>query len=131
MTTAKLYSVTTLVEEFHGSKDVFFSWFNSEPQCGTRPYADLIADYVPDDDAYYAEAAIDEAFSEDEARQLKDWLDATRGGTTAIEEMELPIAHNTMALSAIPVGGGTDFLMICEAHDSLPFKAMGYFDLRE
>ena len=91
MTTAKLYYVTTIVEEFRGSKDVSFSWFKSEPQCGTRPYAELIADYVPDDDDCFAEIAIDEAFSEDEARQLKDWLDANRRGTTTIEEMELPI----------------------------------------
>lgn len=49
-----------------------------------------------------------------------------------IEEEKLPIANNMMGLGAIAVGGGDDFYMLYNAPEyPLPFKVLGYFDLRE
>jgi hypothetical protein len=129
----KLYSVTSNVKEFHGCKDVTFRWFFAAERAQRRPYADLIKHYQADDEyRMYSEGYIEELFSEDEARQLKEYLDREHGheGTNSITEERLPIGRNVMGVGAVPVGGGDDFYMLDqEPNYSLPFKVWGYFNL--
>jgi hypothetical protein len=75
-----LFSVTTVVREYSGFKDVPFHCFYNgdrpyhDPE---RPFAELIEGYDPDDNRYvYAEEHIHELFAEEEAQQLKAYLDA-------------------------------------------------------
>ena len=144
-TMMKLYSVTTIVTNYHGCKNVAFKWFRCDPPPEPRPYAELIADYRLGE-PYNSEGAIDEAFTEAEAEALKTYLDANYGdaGTTAVARMKLPMANNVMGWGEMAVGGvmtihgdgsysyaaGDDFYMLDkDANYSLPFKACGYFDL--
>jgi hypothetical protein len=44
---------------------------------------------------------------------------------------KLPFPENIMGTSAIPVGGGTDFVTTSESDDyDLPFKVWGFYDVR-
>jgi hypothetical protein len=121
----KLYSVVTMVRQFKGCKDVEFVWFRCEKSDRQHLYADLVENHVGD---YYVEDYIESLFTEDEARQLKTWLDLNRGGATTIAEVKVPVPHNAMGVGAIAVGGGQDFLVLRDC--SLPFKVMAYYDLR-
>jgi hypothetical protein len=126
----KLYNVCTIVKEYSDCKNVTFQWFYSDTRPHPRPYAELIENYKPDDQ--YAEEHIDELFTEDEASQLKQYLDREHGheGTTTITEEPLPVANNMMGYGARAVGGGDDFYMLDkEPEYSLPFKAWAYFNL--
>ncbi len=131
----KLYRVTTIVKEYDGCKNVRFDWFkdNFRDIYRRRPYADLIADYDPSMRTIgYAEEAIEELFTEDEAKQLVAYLDREHGDqeTTIIEEQKLPIPNNCCGYSPNGVGGGDDFYTLDQRPDySLPFKVWGYFDL--
>jgi hypothetical protein len=129
--TDKLYHVETQVHEFEGCKDVPFAWFKWEP-AEHRSYADLIEGYDPDKH-HYAEGYVDEQlFTEDEAKQLKTYVDQTNGheGVTTIRDVQLPVPNNLMSVGAVAVGGGCDFLMIFERSDyPLPFKAAAYYRL--
>jgi hypothetical protein len=130
----KLYHVRTTGVQYCGCKNVAFDWFRCE-RGEPRPYAELIENYDLADELVvgYAESAIDGYFTEAEAIALKAYLDREHGheGVTTIKEMELPIPSNTMGVAAIPVGGGTDFLMLHrEPAFDLPFEVEGYFDLR-
>jgi hypothetical protein len=131
----KLYRVTTIVKEYDGCKNVAFAWFKSDSRDigRRRPYADLIADYDPSMRTIgYAEEAIEELFTEDEAKQLVAYLDREKHGDqeTTIEEQVLPIPNNFCGCSPNGVGGGDDYYMLDQRPDySLPFKVWGYFDL--
>jgi hypothetical protein len=129
----KLYRVTTIVKEYDGCKNVAFAWFKSDlPAEPRRPYHELIADYDPSVRTIgYAEDAIKELFTEDEAKQLVAYLDREHGDQeTTIEEQKLPIPNNCCGYSANAVGGGDDFYTLDKRPDySLPFKVWGYFDL--
>jgi hypothetical protein len=131
--TDKLYYVDTQVHEYSDCKDVPFTWFNWAPE-HQRPYAKLIEGYDPKKWAiHYAEAYVDELFTEDEAKQLKAYLDREHGdaGVTTIREVQLPAPNNRAGVGSMAVGGGDDFHMLFERQDySLPFKAAAYFDLR-
>ena len=132
--TTKLFQVVTIVKEYSGCKGVTFYWFFADERSSPRPYADLIADYNPGTPYIeYAEARIDELFTEAEASQLIAYLDCQLGdeGMTTIEEEKLPIPSNVMGFGTIAVGGPQDFYMLHKAPGyPLPFKAFGYFDLR-
>ena len=126
----RLYYVTTTAKKFSDCKNVTFNWFRAEAPAERRRYASLIEGYEPGN--AYAEGLIDELFTEDEALQLKEYLDRVHGkeGPTSIEEMSLPIPNNMMGHGARAVGGGDDFYQLFkEPEYSLPFKVMGYFDL--
>ena len=126
----RLYYVTTTAKKFSGCKNVTFNWFRAEAPAERRRYASLIEGYEPGN--AYAEGLIDELFTEDEALQLKEYLDQVHGkeGPTLIEEMSLPIPNNMMGHGARAVGGGDDFYQLFkEPEYSLPFKVTGYFDL--
>jgi hypothetical protein len=130
----KLYTVTTKVKECHGCKDVTFHWFYGAKRPEKRPYAELIEDYDPNAGGIaYTEDYIEEMFTEDEALQLKAYLDQRHDGDvniTAVEEVKLPIANNLAGFGAMTVGGLTDFCMLDrEPEYSLPFKACGYLGL--
>jgi hypothetical protein len=133
----KLYRVDTVVKQFQGCRDVQLCWFrNVAPGQRKHLYPEMIENYDPaDEDGLYSAACIDELFTEDEARQLKEFLDRENGheGTTTISEETLPIKNCVLSLRAIaiPVGGPQGFLMIHAREGySLPFKAEGYYDLR-
>jgi hypothetical protein len=129
----KLYSVTTTVKEYSGCKNVVFNWLRRVMPPGKRPYADLIKDYEPESpDALYAEARIEELFTWDEARQLKDYLERYHGdeGETVIKQVPLPVENRTIAYGCLPSGGGNDFYMLWkESEYSLPFEIWGNFRL--
>ena len=129
----KLYKVLTLVRKYHGCKNVRFTWFRCDHGSPKRPYAELIENYDPAaDQVYYSEDAIEQLFTEEEARQLKGYLDREHGheGVTTIEEEQLPIPENVMGVGAMAVGGGDDFYELTkEPEYSLPFKVWGYFNL--
>ena len=126
----RLYYVTTTAKKFSDCKNVTFNWFRAEAPAERRRYASLIEGYEPGN--AYAEGLIDELFTEDEALQLKEYLDQVHGkeGPTLIEEMSLPIPNNMMGHGARAVGGGDDFYMLSEDPEySLPFKVWGYFNV--
>ena len=129
----KLYRVRTTAKEYHGCRDVVFQWFRHAMPQGQRPYADLIKDYEPKESDLYTEFLIEELFTQDEARQLKDYLDRHHGGEgeTVIKEFPLPVDNCTMGYGCMAVGGGDGFYKLCkESKYSLPFKVWGYYDLR-
>jgi hypothetical protein len=129
-TEMKLYSVTTTAHEYHGCRGVVFHWFRTKPRNEDRPYAELIQDY--NDGDLYSKNLIDELFAEQEAIDLKEYLDRVHGdaGITTIEEQKLPTPSNMMGYGAMPVGGGDDFYMLHKDPEySLPFGVEGYFDL--
>jgi hypothetical protein len=130
-----LYTMTTIVREYRGCKDVPYHWCLVDPSAGPpRPHPELIAGYKPDDPAAaYAKEAIEELFTEEQTAQLKAYLDGVHGGDgiTTIAEAETPIPGNSIGCGALPVGGLTDFYMLDrEPLYSLPFRAWAYFDLR-
>ena len=64
-----------------------------------------------DDDR--AVSAIDELFTADEAQALKAYIESTHElETVIIKPADLPYPKNTMPISAIPLGGPQDVLMI-------------------
>jgi hypothetical protein len=140
----KLYSVVTKVKEFGGCRDVKLFWFRCEKPDRQHLYADLIENYDPTrskprdtwgddfpDDFICAKAQVEELFTEDEAKQLKTYLDQKYDESTTISEAKLPIQQNTIGFGAIPVGGGCDCFMEYKSSGyPLPFKAMAYYDLR-
>ena len=134
--TMKLFSVQSVVKSYRGCRNVHIAWFiergESKPH---RPYAELIKDYDPSswECQQYTEGAIDDMFTEEEAVQLKEYLERANGdqATTTIHEVELPIEKLEMSPGAMPAGGGCDFLMLFKrAGYPLPFEVWGYFDLR-
>ena len=100
-----LYSVTTVMKEFDGYKNASFHWFYCDARTIPRPYADLIENYNGMNRlrAVYAEGYIDESFTLDEARALKDYLDRTfaHKGTTTIKKRKLPITNNVVGWRAL------------------------------
>jgi hypothetical protein len=132
----KRFYVETRVPEFEGCKSVLFTWFNARPVRGQRPYAGLIEGYDPKDDTTaYAEGIIDELFTEEEALQLKSYIQQEKryvhsGGVTTLREVQIPIPNNSIGFGAMPVGGGNDFLVGYERPNyPLPFKVVAYYDL--
>jgi hypothetical protein len=130
----RLYQVTSKTKVFLGYKDVKLHWFfdifaGSRPD--KRPYAELIKDYDPSDNVL-AEHCIDELFTEDEARQLKEYIDLGHGHstTTTIKEVELPIDKHASGISEQDFEYGDGFYELSrESDDPLPFKVSGFFDL--
>jgi hypothetical protein len=134
--TMKLFRVKSVVKSYDGCRNVPFSWFiergKSRPH---RPYGELIENYDRSNERIsYAEAAVDELFTLEQAEQLKDYLDREFGdggaNTNIITEATLPMPNNTMGVGSIPVGGGDDFYMLDKTPGyPLPFKVQGYFNL--
>jgi hypothetical protein len=125
------------VADLHGYKDVEITWiadpsqrklFGPDGSLGI-PYEEAVSCYDGDQ---YSEFAVDELFTEDEAKQLIEWVRSRRGDATAtLIPVELPVQPNEMPFYAIPSGGGPDFLMISDSDDyDLPFKAKGFHDVR-
>jgi hypothetical protein len=117
------------VPEYEHYKDVTFYWFYYETTRRRQAlYEVLIKDYDAKENDAYAEGAIEELFSADEAAALKVYLDAVHGdGTTVIEPVELPM-RKSFPFGAIGAGENDDYYMLSEDFEyNLPFKVWGYF----
>ncbi|MBA7553281.1 hypothetical protein ES705_45871 [subsurface metagenome] len=127
-----VYQVTSVVKKYRNCKDVPFSWFMTSREKPFIPYKKGIKNYEKGN--LYQEGAIDELFTRQEADQLVAYLEKEHKDDilkTSIDEQKLPLANDIMGIGCIPVGGGNDFYMLDgEKNYNLPFKAWGYFDLR-
>ena len=111
--------------------DVTFNWFIHRRETLTfEPH--LYCTLGEEADAY-ALGAAEELFTEEELTLFKAYIDREHEETPLdIKSEDFYINDNIMGLGAIPVGGSTDFYMIyMEDRYDLPFKVMGYYDLRE
>jgi hypothetical protein len=134
-----LYHIRSTVKQFKGFKNVDITWFMARRQQPVAPYADLIVDYAElkrDEDRWMAEENVDEMFTEDEAHALLAWLNEHRRAAHVLLPQAMPIRARTddgallIGMGAIPVGGLQDFLIPNETDWNLPFKVLGYYDLR-
>jgi hypothetical protein len=139
----RLYYLTTLVKEFwhhhvsgfYGYKNVELLWFRGrDEKARKRPYAKLIAGYDPKrENIVYAEHYIEQLFTADQARKLKDYLDKVHlaGETTTIGEVPLPIPNDAMNTAGMAVGGTSgsyDLKNNVQRYD-LPFDAWCYYSV--
>jgi hypothetical protein len=137
----KLFNVYSRAEAMHGYKNVQISWFvEKRPRRlfgldGTLKvhYQWVIEDYDPADTyQYYSAMAVEEYFTEDEAKAFTDWLGIHFDFATTVEPAKLPIGNNEAGIGSIAVGGGDDFFVVKRhpAYD-LPFEVWGYYDVRD
>jgi hypothetical protein len=144
MTMIELFYVTTVVKEYHSPKggsyeDVCFIWFRSDPaEAEVRAYHELIRDYQPHDQSECnTKNYIDELFTLDEAKAVKDFLDRTYGdwGPHTIEQQELPIPNSGVRMGALADmarcnwrDSGVVYMLDKDPDYSLPFRVWGYCD---
>lgn len=140
----KLFYIESVVNDYEYRKqhynNVLFIWFITDKKTPDMPFDLAIKDYQPvipgacEIDGY-AESMILEMFNEHEANLFKEYIEGMQCQnivSTKLLAVTLPIEKNMMPMGAIPVGGHCDFYMLSEHKDyNLPFKAWGYFDLRE
>ncbi|GAI73382.1 unnamed protein product, partial [marine sediment metagenome] len=69
----KVYQVTSIVKEWDNYKEVPFGWFLIDRKKPLIPYKEGIMNYVEGD--LYSESAIDELFTNQEAKQLVAYLE--------------------------------------------------------
>ena len=128
----KVYQVTSVVKKYKNCKDVPFSWFMIDRKKPLIPYEKGIINYLGKNS--YSESAIDELFTNREAKRLVAYLEKEHKDDTLkinIDEQKLPIANNLIGYGGNAVGGMDGFYMLDkEKNYNLPFKAWGYFDLR-
>jgi hypothetical protein len=110
-------------------------WFRFRKSDRQHLYADLTENYDPtrrkpsdtsrgDSPPEFmdAEAHVAELFTEEDAKQLKTYLDRNRDDPNTISEAKLPILQNTIGFGAIPVRGGWDCLMYERFGHPLSFR---------
>lgn len=141
----QLYYVVSKVKNFNfndkKNNNVYIRWFveRNEAIAGLD-YKDVIVDYEKNkqedieqghDTFERAERSIREYFTEEEANQLKEYLDNYDGELfdvkeTTVNETALPIEYNLMPLGHAQTSETSDFVNL---YDILPFKVSGLFDL--
>jgi hypothetical protein len=131
----RLFEAYTVTENFDESgKRVAIHWHVWRDEPLELPYNELIEagddDYT---DFFDPRDAINELFTADEAQAFKAYFEGIHAPERVIVEPAcLPIlCAVTMPISAIPLGGPQDVMMIWK-RDGYPlrFKVGGYFDLR-
>jgi hypothetical protein len=138
----KLFTVRSSIT-LHGFRNVLVAWFVSTRErllFGPNgslgvDVRDVLPNYGGDYAGYDSADALEEYFTESEAKMFSDWLLTYRQTATAVEPEQFPIMleGNTIlgAIGSTPVGGETNFLMISRSPDyDLPFQVEGYFDVR-
>lgn len=132
MRVAKLFYASTIVPKYADYRNVRFDWF-----VGKRPvklgvhYAGVIERYesLDHDSRLYAEAAIDEMFTEAEVQAFAAWLQELHGVGCDIVEVALPIPGNERPISGVPCEHWEGYYMLHESRKySLPFEVDGLFD---
>jgi hypothetical protein len=137
----KLYSVVTVVKEFKGCRDVDLVWFRCQKSDRQHLYADLIENYDPtrskprdtsgDDfpnDFMDAVAQVEELFTEEEAKQLKDYLDQNHDDPTTKQNF----LSNKIPSASVQSPSAADVIVSWRMSPGyrLTFKVMAYYDLR-
>jgi len=132
-----LYRVDTLAKVFkchYGCfKDVKIIWIVVDRETPPVTYEQGIAGYKPDtQNIYYAKKALEELLTFYEAVKLKEFLHAKfKNCETKIREITLPLEVSAAGYNALPSGGGFGkYELFDENEYILPFKVVGYYDIR-
>lgn len=140
MSTNELYEVVATVDEFpHGGRtylnvELVFFVHDRGTEEPPVPYEQAIEDYAQQraGEARYAEGAILESFTLEEAVALQEWLAEHYGLQADIRRIALPIPANRAGVGAQDVGGAADFYVFSKHEEySLPFEAWAYFDVSD
>ncbi|MGA8649994.1 MAG: hypothetical protein WB677_05130 [Xanthobacteraceae bacterium] len=139
----KLFKVHSYAD-LHGFKDVPIVWFVDKRE--RRLFGpggslnvqvrDVLPNYTGSYHDYDSADALEEYFTESEAKAFGDWLQVHRRTAVTTEAVQFPIIlEDNAILGAIgttPVGGETGFLLMPAAPDyGFPFNVWGYFDVRD
>lgn len=131
------YTITLILTEHHGFKDVELSLFHNKPLPKgdvaklvvlnpNRELDDLLHSYVP--------SQIEDTFTKAEVKEINQHFmsDSEAWGVRKIQVRRSPApVRRGIGLGAFPVGGSTDFLMLSEVPGySLPYSVWGFYDLR-
>ncbi len=131
-----LFSISVIVDEFAGFKDVHMTIFRANTNAPFDPEK-YIPDNVPkNDDAQtydYCKYHIEDHFTKDEITKIKEFLESF-DGSRVNEPMvcEVPVDGCVMPTSGIPFGGpvGNLDLTKCENYPFDDLKLAAYYDLR-
>lgn len=104
----RLYSASSVVDEFSGFDDVTLIWTAFARGSPVAPYEECIAGYrgIRPRLRHFAESAVDELFTLEEAEELSEFLRWAFGVEAEIHEVSLPLPPSTVGLQG--VGGYGD-----------------------
>ncbi len=133
----KLFDCYSVVDEFSFRNwlfdEVHIGWIVTSRKDDTpKNYKELIEDYDENNqNCMYPRAAVDEAFTESEIEQLKQYLE-NLNRNFEIEEINLPFGNNWSGVSTLPIGSWEGFYpLYLEDSYNLPFEVEGYFRITD
>ena len=98
-----------------------------------RPYRALIAEYdgIPEAEKHYAEGAVDALFTLSEAQAVRDYVAATRGVESTIDEQQLPIPPDLATRDKFPLEDRHEGILDLweEEGYSLDFQVWAFYDV--
>ncbi len=131
-----LFSISVVVEEFDGFKDVHMTIFRADDKTPFDPEK-YIPDSVPkSDEAHtydYCKCHIEDHFTKDEITKIKEFLETfDKSRVNEPRFCELPVDGCIMPTSGIPFGGpvGNLDLTKCKHYPFDDLKLAAYYDLR-
>lgn len=111
--------------------NVTIEWFVVDRKEPPVPYRDSIFNYhnLSEEQRENTEAFISELFTEDEAQQIKEYLER-RNNAVKIDPAELPISDNKKGHKSFKVTEGTGFYVLHKKeHYPFSFKVEGFFNV--
>lgn len=137
---ARLFMMYSRVD-FLGYKGVPVHWFVQYREKPAYSYEEMINGYqgllnasktdsVASAALDIARSAVDELFTEEEAKSLRKYLLDTHGIKSEMVSVPLPMPPTMMPAEALPVGDDSGLYLLCdEPAYVLPFDVWGYYDL--
>lgn len=130
----RLYTAYSVMDGFKGHDCVKMNWIYLNREWPVAPFERLITNYknLNKNIRPYFEECVKEFFSLDEVNALKAYL-AGRGTMLYVNEEVLPVTDMFVPISfrqISPREGRGFFDLSAEQDNKLPFKVLGYYDLR-
>lgn len=110
-----LYQVRTIFETLYDHEGVPVTWYVMDRDQPVIPYWTAIKNYISDGSFKLQEDAIDELFTEAEAKDLERYLnEAYKTAVTTIAEVELPITKEMQSLRSEVYRRGEGLIVLLE-----------------
>lgn len=136
-----LYRLTSTIDvwQHRGGRyaDVEIEWFVHD-RATVPDYSALLDRPLPEGPYSYEQGLVDDLFTREEADQFAAYLKSRHGDSVVLQEVPVPVATRSphgvglIGISAVPVGGCTDFHMLSDEDGyDLPFKVWGWYTVED
>ncbi|WP_041274561.1 hypothetical protein [Desulforamulus reducens] len=129
----QLFRAWSVLDHYKGQNEVTFNWFVVGRKKPIAPYEELIENYDDNNaEAWCDNLFVNEFFTNEEIKELKEYLLLSHQMEVQVEEVSLPVRSGGLSYGLLLINGAIGFYSLADEEGyNLSVSVLGHYEVEE